>query len=86
MGSEHTPGPWEHNGNAVHKRITASYATCICICEGEARRSNAQLIAALPDLLEALEEVIEDGLATNMESWRTKAKAAIAKAKGVRSA
>lgn len=49
-----TEGPWENNGNAVHKRISPHYAECIAICEGPNRRENAAAIAALPDLLAAV--------------------------------
>ena len=42
----------------------------------------ARLIAAAPELLDALLEVYFDGLATNMERWQTKARSAIAKATG----
>jgi len=52
--SNHTPGPWEANGNAVHKRVSKHYATCIALCEGEQRYDNAKLIALAPELLEAL--------------------------------
>lgn len=37
-------------------------------------------LAVAPELLELLQEVVEDGLKTNMESWRKRADEAIAKA------
>jgi len=49
----HTAGPWEHNGNAVHKRVSPHFAECICVCEGENRHANAALIARAPELLDA---------------------------------
>jgi hypothetical protein len=49
----HTPGPWEQNGNAVHKRVSKSYATCVCVCDGDDRIDNARLIASTPELLAA---------------------------------
>jgi hypothetical protein len=39
-------------------------------------------ITAAPELLAALRDVFEDGLMTNMESWRKKARTAITKAEG----
>jgi len=53
-----TEGPWENNGNAVHKRISPHYAECIAICEGPNRRENAAAIAALPELLAAAKTVL----------------------------
>lgn len=50
---------WEANGNAVHKRISPHYATCICVCEGEDRHVNARLFAAAPELLRVLTELVE---------------------------
>ncbi len=38
-------GPVEANGNAVHRRVSPHYATCIAFCEGDSRRDNATLIA-----------------------------------------
>ena len=47
----------------------------------ERQIANAQLIAAAPDLLEALEAVLECGSTTD-QWWMDKAKAAINKAEG----
>jgi hypothetical protein len=47
----HTPEPWKHNGNAVHKRVSPHFAECICVCEGDNRHANAALIARAPELL-----------------------------------
>lgn len=82
--SEHTPGPWttdRRNGRVVISGETL-VATAFLQEEPTVARENARLIAAAPELLEALKEVIEDGLKTNMESWITKANKAIAKATG----
>lgn len=57
--SEPTPFPWEVNGNAVHKRISPHYAQCICVCDGENRHANAQLIGNLADKVSALESEVE---------------------------
>ena len=53
----HTAGPWEHNGNAVHKRVSPHFAECICVCEGENRHANAALIARAPELLTRVDEL-----------------------------
>jgi hypothetical protein len=54
----HTPGPWEQNGNAVHKRRSPHFATCIAVCDGSDRQANARLIAAAPELLEAIQAAL----------------------------
>ena len=79
----HTPGPWECNGNAVHKRRSPLYATCIAVCDGADRYANAKAIAALPDLIEALQllwtEVSESGNATaNDFGWKRAREATLA--------
>ena len=51
----HTEGPWENNGNAVHKRVSPHYAKCICVCDGDDRYFNAALIARAPELLHQAE-------------------------------
>lgn len=59
--SEYTKGPWEKNGvNGVHKRVSDHYAYCIATTDGDDREANARLIAAAPDLLEALKLVDEN--------------------------
>ena len=77
-----TPGPWERNGKAVHKRVSKQYATCICVCEGDDRYINAGVIASLPYLLEALEAFIEADNTDGINLAYAMAKAAIAKAYG----
>lgn len=83
--SKHTPGPWR----VVEDRVPASlevYAgkTAIAECWRRAdaltELANARLIAAAPDLLEALEFVIR-GVPDTWEGVQ-KARAAIAKATG----
>ena len=55
--SNHTPGPWKVNHGSVYtiddKPITGSFAT--------EREANARLIAAAPELLEALEDILAVG-------------------------
>jgi hypothetical protein len=82
--SKHTPGPWlarEPNGPGMGWRVGPAWL-------GEApwsdeTRADAQLIAAAPDMLAALEAVAEttwDG--TTAKMLREQVLAAIAKAKG----
>ncbi len=64
MTTKHTPGPWVANGRHVvtanstiaHQIIIASASAFDPRSEHEA---NARLIAAAPDLLGALQEIIE---------------------------
>lgn len=80
-----TEGPWENNGNAVHKRISPHYAECIAICEGPNRRENAAAIAALPELLKHLKHMVwlvEVELKEDGGHIVVNAKAAIAKVEG----
>ncbi len=87
----HTPGPWEHTGQGdiVGKEDNGYGLGYVDVCSVYLRtvrgrtNANARLIAAAPDLLEALSEIINDGgkfVMTN-ETHR-KARAAIAKARG----
>ena len=94
MEVKHTPGPWFITGSMtkyVEARIPGRMIQEVAACGptaaddgyGEQQMANARLIAAAPELLEALESVLEncldsDGLAAAYE----KARAAIAKAKG----
>jgi hypothetical protein len=64
---QHTPGPWQYLGDpdddecrvrqAASVRIGHGYCSEITICEGISLEANAKLIAAAPDLLEALIDV-----------------------------
>ncbi len=65
-GVKHTPGPWEHWGDLVsvaEPQIGAGNIICV---EPPTERSaanwpaNARLIAAAPDLLGALESLVEN--------------------------
>ena len=83
--SKHTPGPWYNSdlrkGRMVFaKTDTRLVADCSDISvrtEGE-EQANARLIAAAPELLEALEYLMKHD---NSEGW-SNARAAIAKARG----
>lgn len=94
--AKHTPGPWHLFSNSIGVGVTTGRSD-VAHCSGfdslrtlEEVESNARLIAAAPDLLEALRGAIEwmycvephlrDGepFKRNFESY----KAAIAKAEG----
>ena len=85
-----TPGPWEaeriYNSNCFDITCECGFfiATCHDCVRGESNaEANARLIAAAPELLEALAEVVN---AADGEGWSqldpslSKARAAIAKA------
>lgn len=61
--AKHTPGPWELDGVEVYP--VNGHRACDAICELSAGQSddlfeaNARLIAAAPELLEALERLLE---------------------------
>jgi hypothetical protein len=64
MSAKHTPGPWDSSTYEVE----ANDGTLICNMSGwkspEASKANARLIAAAPELLEALKNIydlLEDG-------------------------
>ena len=88
--SKHTPGPWRYMaGTHSHydsegKAIARVYGPRGIDCSR--RDANARLIAAAPDLLEALKGMLSrtDGQAIYnfMEPQREAARAAIAKATG----
>jgi hypothetical protein len=84
MEKKHTPGPWEIN---EHAEITDGkyilgrvYCGDVFPCEDDELNSNAQLIAAAPDLLEVLSRITNcNDLATAQEYARQ----AIQKATGI---
>jgi hypothetical protein len=88
--SKHTPGPWyidpikaHANGN---RRIMAEQCTPVAVVPDHLV-ADARLIAAAPDLLEALSRLIEieDGPGMAVIGWEDameRAYAAIAKARG----
>ena len=102
MTSKHTPGPWETDRNNVHTGQIATIHHCLNndwvevwsenwpIDEAE-QEANARLIAAAPELLEALikaEQMFRDvGFITEADRLRpgslgSEIRAAIAKATG----
>ena len=82
--SNHTPGPWayENYGGTVHVFLDNEGGTpSICKLVGNDKDANARLIAAAPDLLEALERVKATGVFLGAIPQEM-VDAAIAKAKG----
>lgn len=88
---KHTPGPWYANGIVV-RPANVDRNPCIAVADDQDRlrdeqEANARLIAAAPELLEALRNLLEDAIALGIEdSDRSgsaiEAKAALAKAGG----
>jgi hypothetical protein len=82
MSTQHTPGPWASNSaDSFELGVYGSGYRIAKMTGGEINRdvANARLIAAAPELLEALQAIIDTGLST---SKITAAKKAIAKATG----
>jgi hypothetical protein len=89
MSTQHTPGPW----SVVEDRVPSSleiFADKSAICECWRRAdvatemANARLIAAAPELLDALNAMIDEfeGCYADADPTLINAKAAIAKATG----
>jgi len=85
--TQHTPGPWRvEDGSTVYgSRAGKTDKFEVCDCKGYAgeREANARLIAAAPDLLEAVRLTVElldsDGRNSNSTVVKT-CRAAIARA------
>lgn len=98
MSARHTLGPWKVSENKFWKTNPFSVTTRKCGIHGVAvanlparktvseneRRANAHLIAAAPELLEALKTLPQSLASTDddLNRWLEKARAAIAKAEG----
>ena len=98
MSAQHTPGPWvvgnlDKNDQRLVRGEHFEIATCWHHCVGSIEKemeANARLIAAAPELLEALEQVLieydevdlADHEPQSFTSAINEARAAIAKAKG----
>jgi hypothetical protein len=86
----HTPGPWNDDaGLGIVRADMLIVATASGPNETDAvssiaqRDANARLIAAAPDLLEALRGMADEAYhGVKAQLWMTKARAAIAKAEG----
>jgi hypothetical protein len=88
--SKHTPGPWTHdfklsNGFIPFGTVDSDRgAICFVTLQSEEVQANTRLIAAAPELLEALKSYIATMSPNSVEAdekWLI-AKAAIAKAEG----
>lgn len=66
--SKHTPGPWTTWGKADPSQIIASKDGFVAQTVGGNDEANARLIAAAPELLEAL-EVAEKALTTIFKAF-----------------
>jgi hypothetical protein len=78
MEAKHTPGPWKatHIGDGEYRReIVVDIKNCGQICavldDGNGRE-DARLIAAAPELYEALNALIRGPGLCGPEEWRTK--------------
>lgn len=89
----HTPGPWTAELGVREVRVDAVLRDMRTICtihRDDAEGSNTRLIAAAPDLLEALKGFLADiedyqrinHLGGENNHWHVIARAAIAKAEG----
>jgi hypothetical protein len=82
MSTKHTPGPWKYLPDAW---IIADVGSVVLTSQGM-EKADARLIAAAPDMLAALRELVEDyeaaygGNDEDAPKALTQARAAIAKA------
>ena len=101
MTQPHTPAPWRTEGKQDENGelfIRSENGVFICEIMGESfdefaeeeREANAQLIAAAPDLLDALKDLVErertdaaeNGFTDDEMTWLEDARRALAKATG----
>ena len=91
----HTAGPWKVDSSEKETYVILEglrYSDYVCKMATDNARANAALIAAAPELLDALEQIIADaidaeynranGLPTVTQASINAARAAIARAKG----
>ena len=84
---EHTPGPWEVYDEIfiIESQPSIKGTGRLSIADlryGGARIANANLIAAAPELLAALKELLYCNLSGIEEPWIINARAVIVKAEG----
>lgn len=77
-GGKHTPGPWHVSGKATINHPVRGWIASVSPVD---RAANARLIAAAPELLEALERVSRWQGKLSYDDWE-QVDAAIAKARG----
>lgn len=82
---KHTPGPWQQGEGTTLWVVLANDRTPIChlLLGTEAAEANARLIAAAPDMLEALEVMVHSFMYKDAPEAFNIARAAIAKAEGM---
>ena len=57
----HTPGPWYHHMDDYVEALDLDVPLSVCtLAEGEHKEANARLIAAAPDLLRVLMQLVDD--------------------------
>ena len=89
MKAKHTPGPWHIYPDYAESYIESGtgYEVCQVMTNhpknADTQAANARLIAAAPELLDALQAALDDyaGIDINL-NWQETARAAIAKATG----
>ena len=85
MRTQHTPGPWTVDHDAVsHNGAHIAFAIGHDGDDYATQCANARLVAAAPDLLAALQEILdaEEGVGETDRPHMIRARAAIAKATG----
>ena len=86
MEAQHTPGPWKQANTFVYALNDRGFNRFTCIVQDahtplEELEANARLIAAAPDLLEALQNLENDDGSIPYHAWAL-VQAAISKATG----
>lgn len=92
MAQTHTPGPW-HAGETVTTgcKVKGDYSSFSTVAQRIARPADQALIAAAPDLLAAIEGLLncaalrEDAAAPSTECAIENAQIAVRKARGIAS-
>jgi len=80
MGTKRTPGPWSVSETNPLEVVAGSFDVAFCgpkkgldISQYETRKANAMLVAAAPDLLDALAEAvmaIDDEFLAMGDEWK----------------
>ncbi len=76
----HTPGPWSYHDASIEPQILGVNGETV-VYELNTNEHDARLIAAAPELLEALEAALKAGI-IDIDGEPERARAAIAKARG----
>lgn len=86
MNTNHTSGPWAIVSNGANVKVTDADGKAVCMLTPRRGMWNGDLIAAAPDLLEALKEALDQLYCWSREDEPTftmqRAAEAIAKATG----